>query len=91
MKREANILITVIEENDDYKCRLQTKNISIKDFVIAAKVICNAIEKKGGKDKAKAALTAIILDSFGEQMIKELFFTTVLAKKIEKEKLDIFN
>lgn len=91
MKREINILITATEENGDYKCRLQAKNISIKDFVIAAKVICGAIEEKGGKDKAKAALTAIILDSFGEQMIKELFFATVLAKKTEKEKLDIFN
>lgn len=91
MKREVNILITVTEENDAYKCSLQAKNVSIKDFVIAAKAICDTIEKNGGKDTAKAALTAIILDSFGEEMIKELFFATVLAKKIEKEKSDIFN
>ena len=86
MKREFDILITVTEENGDYKGCLQAKNISIKDFVIAAKVICDTIEEKGGKDIAKAALAAIILDSFGEEMIKELFFATVLAKKIEKEK-----
>ena len=91
MKREIGILITMTEENDAYRCRLQAENISVKDFVIAAKVICDAIEEKGGKDKAKVALTAIILDSFGEEMIKELFFATVLAKKIEKEKSDIFN
>ena len=91
MKREVNILITAIEENDAYRCRLQAKNVSIKDFVIAAKVICNAIEEKGGKDTAKAALAAIIFDSFGEEMIKELFFAMVLAEKIEKEKSDIFN
>lgn len=91
MKREIAILITMTEENGDYKCSLQAKNISLKEFVIAAKMICNVIEEKGGKDKAKAALSAIILDSFGEEMIKELFFATVLAEKIEKEKPDIFN
>lgn len=91
MKREVGILITMTEENGDYKCSLQAKNISIKDFVIAAKAICEAIEKKGGKDIAKAALTDIILDSFGEEMLKELFFAKVLAKKIEKEKSDILN
>ena len=91
MKREFGILITATEENGDYKCCLQAKSVSLKDFVIAAKVICNAIEEKGGKDKAKAALMAIILDSFGEEAIKELYLATVLAEKIEKKELDFMN
>ena len=81
MKREIGILITATEENGDYRCSLQAKNVSLKDLVIAMKAICKTIEEKGGKDKAKAALAAIILDSFGEEMIKEMFFATVLAKK----------
>lgn len=91
MKRKINIQITATEENGAYKCHLQAKNISIKDFVIAAKVICEAIEEKGGKDKAKAALTAIILDSFGVDAVKELHSAIVLAEKIEKKKLDFLN
>lgn len=67
MKRNINILITMTEENGDYKCSLQAKNVSIKDFVIAAKVICDTIKEKGGKDTAKAALMAIILDCFARK------------------------
>ena len=91
MKREINILITATEENGVYKCILQTRNVLLKDLVISMKAICKTIEEKGGKDEAKAALTATILGMFGAEAIKEMYFAETLAEKIEKEKSDIFN
>lgn len=91
MKREINILITVTEENDAYKGRLQTGNVLIKDFVIAMQIICRAIEEKGGKDEAKAALMAIIFENFGIDAVKEMYAAMVLSEKIEKKELDFLN
>lgn len=91
MKRKINIQITATEENGAYKCHLQTGKILLEDFVIAMKMICNAIEEKGDKKKAFAALVTIMFDSFGVDAIKELQSAIVLAEKIEKKKLDFLN
>lgn len=91
MKRKINISITATEENDAYKCHLKTGKVLFEDFVIAMKVICKALEEKGGKDKAKAVLTAIIFDDFGIDTIKEMYFAATLAEKIEKKELDFLN
>lgn len=91
MKRKINISINATEENGAYKCHLQTGNILFKDFVVAMKMICNALEEKGDKKKAFIALVTIMLDSFGVDAIKELHSSIVLAEKIEKKKLDFMN
>ena len=54
-------------------------------------MICDAIEKKGGKVEAKAALMAIICENFGIDAVKEMYAATVLAEKIEKKELDFLN
>ena len=91
MKRKINISITATEENGAYKCHLQTGNILFEDFVIAMKMICNALEEKRDKKKAFVALVTIMLDSFGVDAIKELYSAIVLAEKMEKGESDFLN